>query len=576
MRVLDYLARAGRAVAGWNDALPPEFSAAAEESLEALGQRCRAEGLPVRRVMWSSGGRGRRPWEREWLDARFLVPASCGDLVISSVLPEDAGGPPARVLGWWLGLVWRFHHLTGDGAPPGGAPVRTVRFVVAREAGRARGRPVFPAAWQGPGLRHEVEARTFGDGSVLLCAGGFAGALLRYFGARTPGALLSDARPLGAVKARFAPGSGEAAARVVLALALWWRYSGYRDASSVLSWLLQALPQGFWRGVAARSPSSSLTFEALWSHSLEACLGALHALAPALGGSADAEEEAAGWCREMEAAVRGLAPLAGGKPVRTGAPLASLRWPAGGPGFAGKLDAGRPYLSAPGFAEPGAWSAFFDWSRCAAARLRELADGERSLAEIALRLTVEFGIGWDEAVGAVSGAVKEGRLVPLERALTGRTLLYFSYGSCMSRQSFRESVPRFELVGEAALKGFRLAFTHRSAVRAGGVADVVPEEGSEVRGILYRIAWSDLAELDEREGVHAGRYQREWVEVEALGVRFSPVLTYTVVHKRPRDLPPSPEYAGLLADGARGMLDPRYVEELEALFRRLGVEPELP
>ncbi|MFS8571814.1 MAG: hypothetical protein LOD85_02130 [Clostridia bacterium] len=156
MRVLDYLARAGRAVAGWNDALPPEFSAAAEESLEALGQRCRAEGLPVRRVMWSSGGRGRRPWEREWLDARFLVPASCGDLVISSVLPEDAGGPPARVLGWWLDLVWCFHHLTGDGAPPGGAPVRTVRFVVAREAGRARGRPVFPAAWQGPGLRHEV------------------------------------------------------------------------------------------------------------------------------------------------------------------------------------------------------------------------------------------------------------------------------------------------------------------------------------------------------------------------------------------------------------------------------------
>ena len=151
----------------------------------------------------------------------------------------------------------------------------------------------------------------------------------------------------------------------------------------------------------------------------------------------------------------------------------------------------------------------------------------------------------------MSGAVKEGRLVPLERALTGRTLLYFSYGSCMSRQSFSREHSRFELVGEAALKGFRLAFTHRLAVRAGGVADVVPEEGSEVRGILYRIAWSDLAELDEREGVHAGRYQREWVEVEALGVRFSPVLTYTVVHSTGRS-PPSPEYAGLLADGAPG------------------------
>lgn len=500
------------------------------------------------------------------------MPSDAGDLVLSMVLPEDAASPQ-RALGWWVAVIRAFASLVSPGDT---APARSVRFIAAWESGRARGRPAVPAAWQSFGRYQEIQVRVGEGGAFDLQAGGFAGGLLAHFATRLPGAELSWGPPAGLASVRFGgERAGVFSAQALLATALWWRLARFADVASVLSWLLRVSPVAFWQEVAQRLVDSELATETLVSHYLEARLGVLHTLAHALGNGAEGEEEAAGWCREIEVAIRFSRPELPGPGVRE-ASAVSVRWPAAGMGFASKLDASRPYLGLTGFADPGAWRTLPGWSRWAAARLGALADGERSLAEIALRLMIEFGLDWEAAVSSVSSAVKEGRLVPLDRTLTSRTLLYFSYGSCMCRPSFRETIPRFELIGEAALKGFRLGFTHRSVARAGGVADVVPQEGAEVRGILYRIPWTDVPDLDEREGVRAGRYKREWVGVEALGVRYSNVLTYTVVNKHPVDIPPSPEYAGLISEGARGMLDPCYVESLHALFEQLGVEPELP
>ena len=576
MSALDYLARAGGAVASFRDAFLSELDVSShEESLRAAARRCQAERLPVRRVMWAGGSRGKRPWEREWLDGRFLARSAAGDLVISTVFPEDAASYE-NALGWWMAMTRAFGVLVEE-AGASREPARSVRFVLAQESGRSRGRPVVPTGWPGFGRYQEIEVRA-GDGFVALHAGGFAGVLLAYFASQAGGNELSWGPPIGSAVVRVAGELKETlAAEVLLASALWWRFAGFSDVIAILSWLSRVAPGVFWQAVTSRLEASGLTWEALSSHELEARLGALHTLAAALGNDADAEEEAAGWCREVEAAIAMARPEPRMQQRERVRALTSPSWPKERPGFASKLDASRPYIGAPGFADPGAWKALFGWSRWTCGRLLALADGERSLAEIALRLMIEFGIDWEAAVGAVSGAVREGRLVPMERrALTSRTLLYFSYGSCMCRPSFRETVPRFELIGEAALKGFRIAFTHRSVVRAGGVADVVPDEGSEVRGILYRISRADLADLDEREGVRTGRYKREWVDVEALGVRYPNVLTYTVVNKHSENIPPSAEYAGLICEGAKGMLDAGYVEALEALFSQLGVEPELP
>lgn len=572
---MNYLARARSAVAGFGSGFPDELDVASYEELpRALARRLRAERLPVRRVMWAGGIRGKRGWEREWLDCRFLVPSTAADLVVSLVLPEDAPSP-GRALGFWFFAARAFHSLL-KGGMSGAAPCRSVRFVAAWEGGRCRGRPVIPAAWSSFGAYQEIEVRAASD---VLCleAGGFAGAILAYFAARTPGIELSWGPAAGVARVR-ARGEGGAflAAEVLLAAALWWRYSGIRGIFPVMSWLARALPAALWREVAGRLERSGLSWDLLASHALEASLAAVRGFAPALGNDSAAEEEAAGWCREIEVTVRLAEPGVKERPPAASARHKSLSWPKERGGFASKLDASRPYVTASGFAAKTAWTALPSWSRRTARRLLALADGERSLAEIALRLWTEFGFEWEAAVAAVSAAVRDGRLVPLRRSLIPRTLLYFAYGSCMSRTSFRETIPRFELIGEAALKGFRLAFTHRSAARAGGVADVVAEEGGEVRGILYRISRADLPDLDEREGVRLGRYRREWVTVEALGVCYPHVLTYSVVNKHPEDIPPSPEYAGLICEGARGLVDPGYVESVEALLARLGVEPELP
>lgn len=193
------------------------------------------------------------------------------------------------------------------------------------------------------------------------------------------------------------------------------------------------------------------------------------------------------------------------------------------------------------------------------------ADGNRTLGEIVERAAVESGIRDFELAEAYFRLLEREGLCRLEPgSQSPDSLLYFAYGSCMSRRDFRRTVPEFELVGAAVLEGYRLAFTMYSESRAGGVADVVPHEGSRVFGILYRLPASGLPALDVREGVPDGKYRHEYVTVRTLDGRvYDQTLTYTVIDKEPEEAPPSPAYGELLLEGARGLLPDEYVRSLE-------------
>lgn len=87
-------------------------------------------------------------------------------------------------------------------------------------------------------------------------------------------------------------------------------------------------------------------------------------------------------------------------------------------------------------------------------------------------------------------------------------MLYFGYGSNLSQPDLdrycreRGLDPiRLERVGPAFLPDRKLAFTHRSTSRAGGVLDVPPARGEAVAGVLFRV-FSDasIAALDRKEG----------------------------------------------------------------------------
>ena len=76
--------------------------------------------------------------------------------------------------------------------------------------------------------------------------------------------------------------------------------------------------------------------------------------------------------------------------------------------------------------------------------------------------------------------------------------LYFSYGSNMNLNQMAFRCPNAEVVESVRLEGYRLAF--RTNGGGNGVATILPEEGSYVDGVLWRISERDEQHLDHYEG----------------------------------------------------------------------------
>ena len=115
-------------------------------------------------------------------------------------------------------------------------------------------------------------------------------------------------------------------------------------------------------------------------------------------------------------------------------------------------------------------------------------------------------------------------------------MLYFGYGSNLCAADLaawchERGLPPIRLTraGAAFLPDRRLAFTHRSTTRDGGVLDIPEARGCAVAGVLFRgVSADERATLDRKEGDgHA--YER--VELVALtddGAEV-PVFTYQVI-----------------------------------------------
>lgn len=141
--------------------------------------------------------------------------------------------------------------------------------------------------------------------------------------------------------------------------------------------------------------------------------------------------------------------------------------------------------------------------------------------------------------------------------------LYFAYGSNMESRRFKRRCPHSQVLGRARLPGHRLDFTRYSTGFKGGVADIVPEADSQVWGVLSHVEESDLASLDEYEGVPVG-YRREWVTVLDDSGQEHPAVTY--VANRTGRFTPSRTYLDIILRGAREHgLPPDYVRRLEQI-----------
>ena len=152
-------------------------------------------------------------------------------------------------------------------------------------------------------------------------------------------------------------------------------------------------------------------------------------------------------------------------------------------------------------------------------------------------------------------------------------MLYFAYGSNLDWEQMRQRCPSARFVCVAKLDGYRFGITRESTTRRCGVANCVPDEGSEVWGVVYEIDDIDIGALDNSEGYRPGRpreknaYVREERHVYRDGAMDDP-LAVEVYFGIPKGdpSPPSGDYMRLVIDGALNWhLPQRYIEELESI-----------
>ncbi len=145
---------------------------------------------------------------------------------------------------------------------------------------------------------------------------------------------------------------------------------------------------------------------------------------------------------------------------------------------------------------------------------------------------------------------------------------YFEFGANMHDSAFRERRGmRPDEWRPGRLAGYRLRFNldGRPIGRA-APANIAPEAGAEVWGVLYRISRRELLRLDSSEGVPGRRYQHLWLDFEDGAGAPVTAVTYCAAGNE-NDGRPSLRYLTLLRDGARAHgLPDHYVDFLDAVI----------
>ena len=154
---------------------------------------------------------------------------------------------------------------------------------------------------------------------------------------------------------------------------------------------------------------------------------------------------------------------------------------------------------------------------------------------------------------------------------------YFAFGANMHDSAFRgrrRMNPRQWRPGR--LRGYRLRFNlDGHPLGKSAPANIAPDPGSEVWGVLYRMTRKDLVWLDSTEGVPGRRYRHHWVELEDIEGEPVRAVAY-IAQGNESDGKPSLRYITLLREGARAHgLPAHYLRFLESVEPADGSGPPL-
>ena len=119
-------------------------------------------------------------------------------------------------------------------------------------------------------------------------------------------------------------------------------------------------------------------------------------------------------------------------------------------------------------------------------------------------------------------------------------LNYFAFGSNLDPKQMELRVPKACFAGKARARGYRLGFAGQSLRWGGGVAEMQPQDGSYVEGVIYSLPKDAFERLDRFEG----NYNRKTIEVELEAGETIDAEVYMLKPRRPN--PPSQQYWDVL------------------------------
>ena len=139
---------------------------------------------------------------------------------------------------------------------------------------------------------------------------------------------------------------------------------------------------------------------------------------------------------------------------------------------------------------------------------------------------------------------------------------YFAYGSNMNLDQMAYRCPAATVVGNVRLEGYRLAF--RGKTSGNGVATILPEEGSHVDGVLWKITEACERSLDRYEG-YPYFYDKQEITVTGRDGKEYQSLVYVMnaPHKECPAVPSRFYLEGILEGCSQNGLEIRPVKEAE-------------
>ncbi len=145
---------------------------------------------------------------------------------------------------------------------------------------------------------------------------------------------------------------------------------------------------------------------------------------------------------------------------------------------------------------------------------------------------------------------------------------YFAYGSNLSTDQIVKRIGTITEAKRARLDGRRIAFNKRGSDGT-GKANIVPDAGRRVWGVVYRVSPAALDEMDGYEGVAEGHYARSAVRVTCASGDETNAVTYVAGDAFLDDsLSPSADYLQTILRGARAHCLPEdYIREIEEAAR---------